>query len=1007
MQEIQLMIMKVIAEMNQEKFLEYNCETDEATLSVVSNGQFVVKDVMKNYHNRGDKLIELIVEEDREIYQKEFERCLKKPMNRIFDVRFFDTEGVAIWHRVFMVSAADEARRVTKVGARIVSIQKEKMAQDMLRQKAERDSMTGVYNHRTYEELSREILRKNSEGILFLMVDIDNFKEINDTKGHYVGDNVIKLVGETLQATVKDFGIAGRIGGDEFSVCLTNIWDKETATSICERIKETLYQNPEDTSFTISIGAARSNGRCCDYEQLYFEADEALYFVKENGKNQTLFYEELTRKKEQLQTEYEKVNDVSEEEFLLDQMVEYRVISDPITKKVVYINKAARDKMHLSLEDATKLPCYELLMGRCKACDVCDTQGDNVHALSDAEAVGLRKYIPNGSFILQSKYATWKGQAARMTAIMDLNNSKQVEQSFQHEMERQNAISKCWNVIHNTDTQDVDYAKVLQVLNDYYDADCSVIISKVEDEYKDIFEYHKNSAEMMIDGMRDAIKEGAFPKMEILIDKDGYMRRRYIKKKLQEHPELAAELEKKFVHNSLGIKLARQDKFVGILLIINPRHHKDDCMVLKRIGIFFATDLLRKMLSDNKEYEMSHDMLTRLWSREFFGAWQKKYGHMFKKNFGIFTADIYGLGTINKELGYDRGNERLVEVANLFRRVFGGYAIFRYDADQILAICHEIDKESFQKLIGYFKEQMQDLSVELSTGYSWTADGDFANVIREAIEYQEKDKISLSTDNNVLGKEMKKVAEDVKNQIAEGNFRVFLQPKVNISTGKTTGGEALIRLYDQKRGFVSPAFFIPILEEKGAIHLVDLFVLEEVFRFQKNALDSGETVVPISVNFSKNTLTYEPLIETLRELCENYAIPSGLIQIEITETISTMDHLLVNNIANALRNMGFSVSMDDFGTKYSNLAVLTQFDFDTVKIDRSLLLDVEKNSKNKMVLKHTLHMIQSLDMETVMEGVETAEQVEILRELGYDTVQGYFYGKPEPMEQFYKLYMTQ
>jgi EAL domain-containing protein (putative c-di-GMP-specific phosphodiesterase class I) len=150
----------------------------------------------------------------------------------------------------------------------------------------------------------------------------------------------------------------------------------------------------------------------------------------------------------------------------------------------------------------------------------------------------------------------------------------------------------------------------------------------------------------------------------------------------------------------------------------------------------------------------------------------------------------------------------------------------------------------------------------------------------------------------------------------------------------------------------------------------------------------------------------EGLIPYIQGLCEEYPIPSGLVQIEITETISSMDHMLVNKIANSLRHMGFSMSMDDFGAQYSNIAVLTQFDFDAVKIDRSLLANVEANNKCGMVLKHTISMLKALGMETVMEGVETREQVEVLRELGCDTIQGFYYGKPEPHEKFYELYMS-
>lgn len=1004
-EKLQIALMKVVAEQNQEKFLEYDCATDVAILSVVSNGCFVVKEVIRDYRSKANQMYARIADEDRELYCKEVERCLKKPLNRIFDIRFLCENGEKNWHRVFLVSIADDKRKVTKLAARMISIHKEKLATDLLRQQAERDSLTGVYNHKTYEDMSRELIRKNSDGILFLMVDIDNFKQINDTYGHHAGDSIIKQVGEVLLLAVKDFGVAGRTGGDEFSVCLANIWDKETAASICIRIKEALKHSQEGFDFSISIGAARSGGRICTFEELFFEADEALYFVKENGKNQIVFSEEIAQKKHQVLEERKNESSLTEEEIELDEMLEYRVIADPATKKILYMNKQARDVLGISLEKAKDMCCYELLMGRCKSCDVCELYTNHVHALTEQEATRLHEYIPDGKFVLQGRYVTWKGEPARLISFLDVNNGKHLEEYFQNELETQQTISRCWNIIHDTDTQDVDYTKVLRVLNEYYDADCCAIVSKESDEYKEVFEYHRSSADAVAEGLRNSLAEGVLNRMEVLIDEEGYMRRRHIEQKLMENIDLIPELERKFVHNTVGIKLARRDFFVGVLLIINPRHHMDECNILKRVGIFFSTDLLRKSLSDSKNYEEIHDPLTRLWNRAYFGEWQAKFGVMFKKNFGIFTADILHLADVNKELGYDHGNDMILQVANVFKKVFSGFNIFRFDSDQIMTICHNTDKLAFQKLVNYAKELLDEVDVEVSVGYSWTLDGDMANVIREANEYMEKDRARLEAHNNAEGKMLKHIENGILEQIEKGNFRVFLQPKVNIASSKTVGAEALIRLYDDVRGFVSPAFFIPILEERGAVYYIDLFVLQEVFKFQKAAVDAGREVVPISVNFSKNTLVFKYLITRIRELCEEYPIPDGLIQIEITETISSMDHLLVNDIANSLRSMGFSVSMDDFGTKYSNMAVLTQFEFDAVKIDRSLLLDVENNKKNEMVLKHTLEMLKDLGVETVMEGVETSEQVEILRELGCDTIQGFFYGKPEPMDMFYQLFM--
>ncbi|MGN1157078.1 MAG: diguanylate cyclase, partial [Agathobacter sp.] len=661
--QLQLAIMRVVSELNQDKFLEYDCETDVAILSMVENGRFVPKEVMNDYLSKGDKMDSRIAEEDRALYHKEFNRCLKKPMNRVFDIRFINAKGEARWHRMYLVSVADGSRKVIKIGARLISIHNEKIATDMLRTQAERDSLTGVYNHKTYEDLSKDIIRKNSDGILFLMLDIDDFKQINDIHGHYVGDTIVKQVGEVLQLVVKDYGIAGRIGGDEFSVCLANIWDKETALAVCIRIKDALKRSKDGVEFSVSIGAARSRGRICTYEELYYEADEALYFVKDNGKNQILFTEEIRKKQQDMIADLQRENILTEEEIAMDEMVAYRVVTDPITKKILYINRPAREKMGISLRDAQKIPCYEFLMGRCKECDVCELHSNRVRALSEEESQGLKKYIPDGRFVLQSGFVFWKGQPARMTTILDVCDKKQMEAYFQSEWERKNAINTCWDIIHNTDSQNVDYTEVLRVLNEYYDADCCAIISKEDEDYKDVYEFHRNSAEALVEGIYASVEEGVFPKMEVLIDEEGYMRRRHIEQKLLENPDLIEILEKSYVHNTLGMKLARRDNFVGILLIINPRHHTDECTVLKRIGVFFATDLLRKSLSENKEYEMTHDMLTCLWSRAYFTEWQAKFGPRFKNNFGVFTADIYGLGRINREFGYENGNKRLVEVA--------------------------------------------------------------------------------------------------------------------------------------------------------------------------------------------------------------------------------------------------------------------------------------------------------------------------------------------------------
>lgn len=147
------------------------------------------------------------------------------------------------------------------------------------------------------------------------------------------------------------------------------------------------------------------------------------------------------------------------------------------------------------------------------------------------------------------------------------------------------------------------------------------------------------------------------------------------------------------------------------------------------------------------------------------------------------------------------------------------------------------------------------------------------------------------------------------------------------------------------------------------------------------------------------------MIARVREMAEKYSIPRELIHIEITETVGDMDHMLVEDVANNLKSLGFRLSMDDFGSHYSNLAVLIQYDFDSAKIDRSMVTEITNNPKSRVVLDYMTSMINELGIHCIVEGIETREQVEILKGTKADMIQGYFFGKPVPQEEFYEAYM--
>lgn len=1004
--ELKIELMKRMAEKNNEKFLHYDRATDTVVLSEIKDGKFRELEVIEGFVRTHDIATERIHDADKENYRRMIQNCLHKPSELSFEVRYNTPDMGYKWYRMFLLSVGDESGYVLEFAARMQNIQLEKEAQDAMKSKAERDSLSGVYNHATYERLCSELSERSSAGLVFMMVDIDNFKQINDTHGHHAGDKIIQHVGAVLETIVKGHGYAGRMGGDEFSACLYDVHSKEHASSICVHIKSALNQYINTVPFTVSIGVTLSDGRKLSFQELYFEADEAVYFAKNNGRNQIIFKDEIQEKKKQQFLDAKSEYSLSEEEIALDQKLDYITIIDPITKKILYMNESARKVLGMTLEKAQKMYCYELYKSNHQCCGVCELHANHAEVLSEEDAEGLLEYIPDGKFILQSTHTIWKGNAARYVTFLDVNDPEHVELALEAQMESQETFAKCWSLILESNAGDTAYEKILRVLTDYYDADCACIVTKDTEGYKELFEYHRNSAQGVAEGLRVSLGQNILEECEQLLDEEDFMRPRHIDEKLLEYPKLAEALKRKFVRNTMGTALRKYGEIIGILMIINPRHNTSDYNMISRIGVYFGTDLIRKKLTDNKTYEEDHDVMTKLWSRRFFNTtWKIDYLPLFNGGMGVFSADIFRLKEINKQLGYNTGNDHIIAVAELFRQVFVGYSMFRYDDDQIIAVCHNIEQKQFEKMVDYAKELIDKLEFAVSYGYSWKAEPIVLDAILEAEEYQEIHREYLEKEFADAKKLAKKIEKDVMKQIEEGNFRMYLQPKVSISQGKTVGAEALIRLYHPEKGMIAPALFIPVLEQLNEVHMVDLFILRRALQFQKTAGDAGKELVPISVNFSKNTLMYPQLIPYIHKQCEMYGMPNGLIRIEITETISNMDHMAVRNIARELHEMGFSISMDDFGTQYSNMAVLTQFDFDTVKIDRSMIVNIVEDEKNRTILKHTVGMLTELGMETVIEGVETKEQVEVLKELGCDVVQGFVFGKPEPEEQFYELYM--
>jgi len=247
------------------------------------------------------------------------------------------------------------------------------------------------------------------------------------------------------------------------------------------------------------------------------------------------------------------------------------------------------------------------------------------------------------------------------------------------------------------------------------------------------------------------------------------------------------------------------------------------------------------------------------------------------------------------------------------------------------------------------------------------------------------------------------VEENMEKALNNGELHVYLQPKYGAGTKRLGGAEALIRWISPTEGFIGPGKFIPIFEKNGFITKIDDFMLSSVAKLQAKWVAEDKNVVPISVNISRAHFTQEDLAEHICRIVDEAGAPKELIELELTESAFFEDKDILINTVEKLKDMGFSVSMDDFGAGYSSLNSLKDLQLDVLKIDADFFRGREKNEeRGSLIVEETIHLAKNLGMTTVAEGIESADQVEFLAKSGCDLIQGFYFAKPMPIEDYEK-----
>ena len=419
----------------------------------------------------------------------------------------------------------------------------------------------------------------------------------------------------------------------------------------------------------------------------------------------------------------------------------------------------------------------------------------------------------------------------------------------------------------------------------------------------------------------------------------------------------------------------------------------------------------------------THDMLTGVMTLDTFTSEAMRLVSDCRHGYSTAVINVAGFRRLNESAGYEAGNAILIAISDILERsVVKGELLCRSEGSRFILLLRskshaELDVRLNQLLASIQKQVYEKCGrqIYLVVGlYEMTSESvGIMGALDRAITAQKtvKDK-SYYNDNLIAAYDKQLRAEIQSRQYIEAHmvealendeFHVYYQPKVCLATGKITGAEALVRWIKSDGEIIPPSKFVPIFEENGFISDMDFAIYRHAVADIKRWLCSGIEVPLISLNVSRHHLKDEHFSEKLTTLVDSIGVPHDKIEFEITESLLTENMETLVGTMTQLKNAGFRISIDDFGSGYSSLNLITLLPFDTLKIDGGFFLKNDLTDRNKKVISSVITLAKSLNLETVSEGVETQVQVDFLKSLGCDMIQGFFYYRPMPSEDFTKL----
>lgn len=456
------------------------------------------------------------------------------------------------------------------------------------------------------------------------------------------------------------------------------------------------------------------------------------------------------------------------------------------------------------------------------------------------------------------------------------------------------------------------------------------------------------------------------------------------------------------IKSLIAVPIFINGKLHGFLGIDNPRSHMDALTLLTQFTYIIANELQKRLLTEALTIKSYQDPLTGLNNRL---AYDEMLEHLRGKEFpvGVGFLDINGLKWINDMLSHDMGNKVIQKICTILNEHIEQQYIYRISGDAFVIIWPDVDYKVFMSAAKKLEAALFAEKNIASFGFVWGKEEDTGIAVRKAEKAMQTAKNKFYAANAELRDSRPGYLDALLQEFRDSTFIPYLQPLYSIQYNRVYGAEVLVRKIDPHGNIQTPVEFIDVMEREHMISMVDFTMLRQACELIQKWKSVWPDIV-LNVNFSRNTLMEPDFLERIDQiLSETGADPAQLI-FEITESSQNIQLESLYSLLDEVKQRGISLAIDDLGTEASCLEMLYLPQISVAKIDKGLIDKAEHIDREQLVIKHLVDLCHDLNMRCVAEGIETDSQIELLKKLGCDKLQGYKIGKPMLPEDFLRQF---